>query len=192
MSIARTESQSCASHARLPRIRSARTARFASREYIRRKASRSECRRICPCGWAGDPSGRNRCHLEANLRYRGKISGPLLERIELHVGVPRLPSAELRPEAPPGESSDVVRARVVRKREVQRQRAGRCNAHLGQTETSAFCRPAPEDQAMLENAIDLVQLSARTIADLAGSAEILGPHASESIGYRRGERAVSS
>jgi magnesium chelatase family protein len=156
----------------------------------------------CPCGWAGDPSGRCRCHPDAILRYRSKISGPLLERIDLHLEVPRLPPAELRPDAPPGESSDTVRARVVRAREVQRQRAGRCNAHLDQSQTNAVCRLAPEDQAMLENAIDLLQLSARsmhrilrvarTIADLAGSADILGPHVAEAIGYRRGERGAGS
>ncbi len=156
----------------------------------------------CPCGWAGDPSGRCRCHPEAIQRYRGKISGPLLERIDLHVDVPRLPPAELRPDAPPGESSDVVRARVIRAREVQVQRAGRCNAHLDQSGTNAVCRLASEDQAMLENAIDLLQLSARsmhrilrvarTIADLAGSADILGPHVAEAIGYRRGERTAPS
>ena len=154
----------------------------------------------CPCGWAGDPSGRCRCHPDAILRYRSKISGPLLERIDLHLEVPRLPPAELRPDAPPGESSDVVRARVIRAREVQRQRAGRCNAHLDQSATNAVYRLATEDQAMLENAIDLLQLSARsmhrilrvarTIADLAGSADILGPHVAEAIGYRRGERAA--
>lgn len=154
----------------------------------------------CPCGWAGDPSGRCRCHPDAIQRYRAKISGPLLERIDLHLEVPRLPPAELRPDAPPGESSDVVRARVVRAREVQRQRAGRCNAHLDQSETNAVCRLAPDDQAMLENAIDLLQLSARsmhrilrvarTIADLADSTDILGPHVAEAIGYRRGERTA--
>lgn len=79
---------------------------------------------------ASDPSGRCRCHPEATRRYRGKISGPLLERIDLHVEVPRLPPAELRPDAPPCESSDVVRARVIHAPEVQRQRAGRCNAIL--------------------------------------------------------------
>lgn len=150
-----------------------------------------------PCGWAGDPSGRCRCHPDAIARYRGRISGPLLERIDLHVEVPRLPPTELRPDAPPGEASDAVRARVVRARERQHARAGRCNAHLDQSQTNAICRLAPEDQAMLENAIDLLQLSARsmhrilrvarTIADLAGSADILGPHVAEAIGYRRGE-----
>jgi magnesium chelatase family protein len=157
---------------------------------------------LCPCGWAGDPSGRCRCHPDAIARYRGRISGPLLERIDLHLEVPRLPPAELRPDAPPGESSDVVRARVIRAREVQRQRAGRCNAHLDQSQTNAVCRLTPEDQAMLENAIDLLQLSARsmhrilrvarTITDLAGSADILGPHVAEAIGYRRGERSAGS
>jgi magnesium chelatase family protein len=154
------------------------------------------------CGWAGDPSGRCRCHPEAIQRCRGKISGPLLERIDLHVEVPRLPPAELRPDAPPGESSDVVCARVIRAREVQQHRAGRCNAHLDQSETNAVCRLASDGQAMLENAIDLLQLSARsmhcilrvarTIADLAGSVDILGPHVAEATGYRRGERAVPS
>lgn len=154
----------------------------------------------CPCGWAGDSSGRCRCHPDAILRYRSKVSGPLLERIDLHLEVPRLPPAELRPDAPAGESSEVVRARVVRARELQRLRAGRCNAHLDQSETNAACRLAAEDQAMLENAIDLLQLSARsmhrilrvarTIADLAGSAGILGPHVAEAIGYRRCERVA--
>jgi magnesium chelatase family protein len=156
----------------------------------------------CPCGWAGDPSGRCRCDPDAIQRYRAKISGPLLERIDLHVDVPRLPPAELRPDAPRGECSEVVRARVVRAREVQRHRAGRCNAHLDQSETNAVCRLVSDDQAMLESAIDLLQLSARsmhrilrvarTIADLAGSADILGPHVAEAIGYRRGERAAAS
>jgi magnesium chelatase family protein len=157
---------------------------------------------LCPCGWAGDPSGRCRCHPDAILRYRSKISGPLLERIDLHLEVPRLPPAELRPDAPPGESSDAVRERVMQARARQLQRAGCINARLDQSQTNAACRLAPEDQAMLENAIDLLQLSARsmhrilrvarTIADLAGSADILGPHVAEAIGYRRGERAVAA
>jgi len=156
----------------------------------------------CPCGWAGDPSGRCRCHPEAIARYRSRISGPLLERIDLHLDVPRLPPAELRPDAPAGESSAVVRARVVRARDAQLRRAGRTNARLDQAQTNAVCRLAPDDQAMLENAIDLLQLSARsmhrilrvarTIADLAGSADILGPHVAEAIGYRRGERVAAA
>ncbi|TXH78002.1 MAG: ATP-binding protein [Lysobacteraceae bacterium] len=157
---------------------------------------------LCPCGWAGDPSGRCRCHPEAILRYRSKISGPLLERIDLHVEVPRLPPAELRPDAPAGESSEEVRTRVVRARDAQLQRAGALNARLDQSATSRDCRLRPQDQAMLEAAIEHLQLSARsmhrilrvarTIADLAGSADILSAHVAEAIGYRRGERIPAS
>jgi hypothetical protein len=91
---------------------------------------------------------------------------------------------------------------VVQARARQLQRAGCINARLDQSQTNAVCLLAPDDQAMLENAIDLLQLSARsmhrilrvarTIADLAGSADILGPHVAEAIGYRRGERAVAA
>ncbi len=156
----------------------------------------------CPCGWAGDPSGRCRCHPDAIQRYRGRISGPLLERIDLHVEVPRLPPSELRPDAPGGEASGVVRARVERARAAQLRRGGRVNAHLDQPGTMAACRLAPTDQALLETAIDHLRLSARsmhrilrvarTIADLAGSTDILGPHVAEAIGYRRGERTESA
>ncbi len=185
-----------------PKVRGSKSQGFRINDLSRTRTYGKKATPLCPCGWAGDPSGRCRCHPEAIQRYRGKISGPLLERIDLHVEVPRLPPAELRPDAPPGECSDVVRARIIRAREVQKQRAGRCNAHLDQSDTNAVCRLASEDQAMLENAIDLLQLSARsmhrilrvarTIADPAGSAGILGPHVAEAIGYRRGERAVPS
>ena len=156
----------------------------------------------CPCGWAGDPSGRCRCHPDAILRYRGRISGPLLERIDLHLEVPRLPPAELRPDAPPGESSDTVRARVIRARARQHARSGCTNAHLDQSATNALCRLDPRDQALLEDAIDRLQLSARsmhrilrvarTIADLADSEHIASAHVAEAIGYRRGERAATA
>lgn len=152
----------------------------------------------CPCGWAGDPSGRCRCGGEAIRRYRARISGPLLDRIDLHIEVPRLPPAELRPDAPDGESTAVVRERVVQARAVQHDRAGKANAQLGQAETMACCRLSGPDQLLLERAIDLLQLSARsmhrilrvarTIADLAGSASIQTAHLSEAIGYRRVDR----
>jgi magnesium chelatase family protein len=151
----------------------------------------------CPCGWAGDPSGRCRCGIEAIRRYRSKISGPLLERIDLHLDVPRLPPAALRPDAPAGECSDVVRARVVRARERQLARAGTLNSRLDQAQTMAACRLAPADQSLLEQAIDALQLSARsmhrilrvarTIADLADSDVIRTAHLTEAIGYRKGE-----
>src|SRR5690606_17126487 len=86
----------------------------------------------CPCGWAGDPSGRCRCSPDLIQRYHARISGPLMDRIDLHVDVPRLPPTELRPDAPAGEPSAAVRARVVAARALQQVRGGCCNAHLDQ------------------------------------------------------------
>ena len=148
----------------------------------------------CPCGWAGDPSGRCACTPDAVQRYRARVSGPLLDRIDLHVEVPRLPPAELRPDAPPGEASAAVRARVEAARARQLARAGTLNAHLDQAGTAAYCRLRPADQALLERAIERLQLSARamhrilrvarTIADLAGTDAIEAPHLAEALGFR--------
>ncbi|MBN8264940.1 MAG: ATP-binding protein, partial [Xanthomonadales bacterium] len=131
-------------------------------------------------------------------RYRHRLSGPLLDRIDLHVEVPRLPPTALRPEAPGGEASARVRERVVAARALQLARAGAANAHLDQGQTQAHCRLAPRDTALLERAVDSLQLSARslhrilrvarTIADLADSAGIETPHLTEAIGYRRLDR----
>jgi magnesium chelatase family protein len=156
----------------------------------------------CPCGWAGDSSGRCRCHGDAIRRYRARISGPLLDRIDLHVEVPRLPPAQLRPDAPDGESSADVRARVARARQLQLQRNGKPNALLSQSEMTAACRLCERDQALLERAIDSLQLTARsmhrilrvarTIADLAGSTSIATAHLSEAIGYRSLDRSAET
>ncbi len=131
-------------------------------------------------------------------RYRARISGPLLDRIDLHVDVPRLPPSELRPDSPDGESSEAIRERVARARAIQQQRAGTLNAQLSQADTMAWCRLEPRDQALLERAIDSLQLSARamhrilrvarTIADLADSPRIATVHLGEALGYRRADR----
>jgi len=154
----------------------------------------------CPCGWAGDPSARCRCTPELIARYRGRVSGPLLDRIDLHVEVARLPPAELRPDAPPGEPSAAVRTRVLAARARQHRRAGKPNALLGQRETAQHCRLSAGDQGLLERAIEQLQLSARamhrilrvarTVADLAGSEAIATPHLSEALGYRQLDRGA--
>lgn len=155
----------------------------------------------CPCGWAGDPSGRCLCNDEHIRRYRARISGPLLERIDLHVEVPRLPPSQLRTDGASGESSAQVRSRVITARARQHARANQCNARLDHAQTNAFCRLTPQDSALLERAVDSLQLSARslhrilrvarTIADLAGSDAIATPHLTEAIGYRKLERGSS-
>ena len=153
----------------------------------------------CPCGWAGDRNGRCRCSADAVDRYRARISGPLLDRIDLHVQVPRLPPAELQGAAPAGESSAEVRARVVAARTRQLQRAGKLNAHLDPGETLRDCALASAEQALLEQAMERLQLSARSmhrilrvarsIADLAGSDGIERAHLAEAIGYRQLDRS---
>ncbi|MGH8054878.1 MAG: YifB family Mg chelatase-like AAA ATPase [Stenotrophomonas sp.] len=153
----------------------------------------------CPCGWAGDSSGRCRCSLDAINRYRARISGPLLDRIDLHLLVPRLAPSALRGDAPAGESSACVRERVAQARARQLQRAGTANAHLDQAQTLRDCGLCSADHDLLEQAMDRLQLSARsmhrilrvarTIADLAGVAEIQRSHLTEAIGYRQLDRS---
>jgi magnesium chelatase family protein len=152
----------------------------------------------CPCGWAGDRSGRCRCSGDAIARYRARISGPLLDRIDLQLQVPRLPPAGLRGDAPPGESSAIVRERVAQARTHQLQRAGKPNARLDPGQTLRDCVLARTDQALLEQAMERLQLSARsmhrilrvarTIADLAGGGPIERAHLAEAIGYRQLDR----
>ena len=127
-------------------------------------------------------------------RYRSRLSGPLLDRIDLHVHVPRLPPHELRPDAPDGEGTAAIQARVVAARARQQARCGKPNARMGQSETMAHCRLQARDQALLERAVERLQLSARslhrilrvarTIADLAGSEAIATAHVTEALGYR--------
>ena len=121
-----------------------------------------------------------------------------MDRIDLHIEVPRLPPQDLRPDAPAGEPSAMVRGRVEAARQVQLTRAGKANAQLGQSETMAFCRLQDRDQDLLERAIERLQLSARsmhrilrvarTIADLAGAESIATAHLTEALGYRRVDR----
>lgn len=155
----------------------------------------------CPCGYLGDASGRCRCTPDQILRYRGRISGPLVDRIDMHIEVPRVPQEMLRKGSPGGEeSSSVIRARVIAARRRALQRAGRPNSLLTPTQIKRDCVLSDDGHRLLEQAIDKLGLShrayhrilklARTIADLAGSEDIGIPHLSEAIGYRRLDRST--
>jgi magnesium chelatase family protein len=148
----------------------------------------------CPCGYAGDPSGRCRCTPDAIQRYRSRVSGPLLDRIDLKLEVPRVAHAALRASSP-GESSADVRARVVAARGRQLARAGKPNAALTNREADTCCALDTRSHALIDRAIERLGLSARayhrvlrvarTIADLAGCEHMGAEHVSESIQYRR-------
>ena len=149
----------------------------------------------CPCGYAGDPSGRCVCTPEQVRRYRARVSGPLLDRIDLQIAVPRVPLVELGEASPGGENSSVVRARVVAARGRQLQRAGKANAQLSNREVARDCALATSDRALLERALDKLGLSARayhrvlrvarSIADLDGAERVATAHLTEAIQYRR-------
>ncbi|HKS93886.1 MAG TPA: YifB family Mg chelatase-like AAA ATPase [Gammaproteobacteria bacterium] len=156
----------------------------------------------CPCGYLGDESGRCRCTEEQVQRYRARISGPLLDRIDLHVDVPRPPREALRPDAPPdGESSSSVAARVLAARNRQLARCGKPNARLTPRETGHFCSPDSQGLDLLERATERLGLSARayhrilktarTIADLAACDRVRTTHVAEAIGYRLLDRQQS-
>ncbi|HJP98598.1 MAG TPA: YifB family Mg chelatase-like AAA ATPase, partial [Rhodanobacteraceae bacterium] len=150
----------------------------------------------CPCGYAGDPDGRCRCTPDAITRYRGRISGPLLDRIDLTVDVPRMSLAELdATRGPHDEDSTAVRTRVVAARSLAMQRAGKPNAALATRELERDCALGDAERSLLERAMEKLSLSARayhrvlrvarTIADLAFSERIARQHLAEAVQYRR-------
>ena len=150
----------------------------------------------CKCGWYGHPSGRCKCSEAEVHRYHSRISGPLLDRIDLIVEVPALDYEELKRRTP-AETSAAIRERVNAAREKQRQRfsdRAMCNARMQGRELRTFCAPDEEGDALLRAAFDTMQLSARsydrilrvarTIADLEGSDSIRADHIAEAIQYR--------
>ena len=148
----------------------------------------------CPCGHCGDRSGRCRCTPERIARYRGRISGPLADRIDIKLEVPAPREAELvAPMA--GECSAAIQARVAYAREVQLERQGKPNALLGTREIDRHCATDRDGDQLLRHALARLLLSARayhrvlrvarSIADLAGKSAITAEHIAEAIQYRR-------
>lgn len=148
----------------------------------------------CNCGWLGDE--RCRCTEEQVRRYRAKISGPLMDRIDMLVEVPAVDKQQLRANNDATvETSAQVRQRVIQARNIQLARQGKVNSVLQLKEIEQFCHLSEQNYQLLEQAMTRLGLSARayhrilkvarTIADLAGSKQIETAHLTEAIGYRR-------
>ena len=150
----------------------------------------------CKCGWYGQPGNRCRCTDNAVRKYRGKISGPLLDRIDMLVEVPALEYDELKTRASAERSAD-IKQRVNAARQIQRERFGAalsCNAQMGQKEIASYCALSEKCDTLMKNAYERMGLTARsydrilrvarTIADLDGEAELLPKHIAEAIQYR--------
>ncbi|KVQ58344.1 YifB family Mg chelatase-like AAA ATPase [Burkholderia territorii] len=155
----------------------------------------------CPCGWHGDPSGRCRCTPDVATRYLRKLSGPLLDRIDIQIDLPALSPAELASRTTaPGEPSAAVAARVARARALQLERQGKTNHMLSGRETDDLCRPTDDGERLLREAGERFGWSARayfrvlkvarTIADLAGDPWPTAAQIAEAIRYRRALTAL--
>jgi len=148
----------------------------------------------CPCGYLGSQRRTCRCSPDQISRYQGKLSGPLLDRIDLHIEVPSLPAQDLL-NAPAGESTEAIAARSLLARERALARQGCANAELQGQAIDTQTRLDDKATALLQKAATQLGWSgrsihrslkvARTIADLAGSETVLASHVAEAVQYRR-------
>ncbi len=152
----------------------------------------------CPCGYLGDPSGRCRCSPDQIQRYRGKLSGPLLDRIDLHLTVAR-EATSLNVPLASTDTTQQVAAQVAEARQIQLRRQGCANAFLDLSGLRSHCQLQPDDQLWLERACERLGLSlraahrilkvARTLADLQQGKSIGRMHLAEALQYRPGGQA---
>ena len=156
----------------------------------------------CPCGYLGDSLGKCRCTSEQIQRYRMRISGPLLDRLDMHVEVPRVSAEQLQDSSHPVESSEQVAQRVFRARERQWQRQGRCNARLSAAQADRWCVLESSARVVISRAMQKFSLSARayhrilkvarSIADIQGAKDLSAVHVSEALALRCLDRAGAS
>jgi len=151
----------------------------------------------CKCGWYGHPSGRCTCSTHSLVKYREKLSGPLLDRVDIYIEARSLEYDKLR-ESPNAESSSMIRARVNAARKIQLQRyrgsSTRCNAHIASKQLESACKLTSDCEKLMKNAFDTLSMTARsydrilrvarTIADLDASEHIAPIHLAEAIQYR--------
>ncbi len=156
----------------------------------------------CPCGYLGDPSARCQCSPTQVLRYRNKISGPLLDRIDMHIEVPRVSTDILRAGSQGGEeSSKVIAQRVSKAQQYAFDRQGTANQTMPTSQIQSFCRISDSDHDLLERAIDKLGLShrayhrilkvSRTIADMDQQPNILRQHLTEALSYRKLDKSIN-
>jgi len=153
----------------------------------------------CPCGFLGDQIKPCICTPTQTLRYRKKISGPLLDRIDLHIDVPRVKYEKLADEKVAEESAK-IRSRIEKAREIQRKRFSKTNSEMRITDIKKYCRLDEKSKQLLKQAVVQMNLSARgyhrvlklarTIADLEGSEKIKPLHIAEAIQYRPKEQVL--
>lgn len=156
----------------------------------------------CPQGYSCDGKNLCRCTPQQQNKHRSRISAPFLDRIDIHIEVPRIDNQMLDADAPKGESSDAIRRRINIAYQNQMKRGPRFNAELNVKEIESFCLLKAKEKQLLETAMDKLKLSARayhrilklarTIADIENSQNIEMPHLSEAISYRSLDRLIAN